>query len=178
MRNSNRSLAKVFPLIPFVVLFASGCGSSSEPIDIEQSIREGATASFSASPSGSTTNINPYSLGFIGLCEAPDSLFAVRTDAKLIDKGLLLPSDIEGSLKTLGIDLTNRAGWLKDDIDEYGPIPDATLFSDMELLAEAILKTRIALLSEKSVSVDEQVQNVEALFVRGKAVCDWHNENS
>ena len=161
----------------FLVAFASGCGPGSETIDLEQTARDQA-ASASASPSSSSNLINPYSLGFIGLCEAPDSLFEVKADSKLIDQGLLLPTDVEGSLKTLGIDLSNRAGWLKDDIDEYGPIPDATLFSDMEILAEEILKARIAILSGKSVSVDEQVQNVEALFERGKKVCDWHDENS
>lgn len=162
----------------FVVALTSGCGPAPEPYDLEQSLREGAAASFSPYPSGPAIKINPYSLGFIGLCEAPGSLFEVKADSKLIDKGLLLPADIEGSLRTLGIDLVNSAGWLKIGIDEYGPIPDATLFSDMETLAEEILKTRIAILSSKSVSVDEQVQNVEALFERGKKVCEWHDENS
>ena len=165
-------------LCVFLVALTSGCGSSAEPYDLEQSIREGADTSFSPYPSGPSIKINPYSLGFIGLCQAPDSLFEVKADSKLIDKGLLLPTDVEGSLKTLGIDLSNSARWLKDDIDEYGPIPDATLSSDMETLAEEILKARIAILSGKSVSIDEQVQNVEALFERGKKVCEWHAENS
>lgn len=162
----------------FLIALISGCGSNADPYDIDQSLREGADASFSPYPSGPTIKINPYSLGFIGLCEAPDSLFEVKADSKLIDKGLLLPRDIEESLKSLGIDLYSRAGWLKDDVDEYGPIPDATLLSDMELLSEGILKARIALLNGKSVNVEEQVQNVEALFERGKKVCEWQDENS
>ena len=160
-----------------LVAFASGCGPGSETIELEQATRDQA-ASASAYPSSSSNLINPYSLGFIGLCEAPDSLFEVKADSKLIDKGLLLPTDIEGSLKTLGVDLFNRAGWLKNDIDEYGPIPDATLFSDMEILAEEILTTRIAILSGKSASIDEQAKNVDALFERGKKVCEWQGENS
>lgn len=174
---NNRAVFRKATLAAFLMVFASGCGAGSEPIDLEQAVRDQA-ASASASPSNSSNLINPYSLGFIGLCETPDSLFEVKSDSKLIDKSLLLPTDVEGSLKALGIDIANRAGWLKDDIDEYGQIPDATLFSDMEILAEEILKTRIAILSGKSASVDEQVQNVEALFERGKKVCEWHDENS
>ena len=172
-----RTVFQKVTLALFLAVFSSGCSPGSENIDLEQAASDQA-ASASASPSSSSNLINPYSLGFIGLCEAPDSLLEVKADSNLIDKGLLLPTDIESSLKTLGVDLFNRAGWLKDDIDEYGPIPDATLFSDMEILAEEILKARIAILSGKSVSVDEQVQNVEALFERGKKVCDWHDENS
>ena len=178
LRGKNRKPIRVLTLSVFLIVLISGCGSAPEPYDLEQSIREGVDASFSPYPSGSPIKINPYSLGFIGLCEVPDSLFEVKADSKLIDKGLLLPTDIEGSLKALGVDLFNRAGWLNDDIDEYGPIPDATLFSDMEILAEEILTTRIAILSGKSASINEQVQNVEALFERGKKVCEWHDENS
>jgi hypothetical protein len=89
-----------------------------------------------------------------------------------------LPTDVEGNLKTLGIELLNSAGWLKDDVAKYGSIPDASLVSDMEILAEVILQTRIALLGGKSVNVNEQVQNVEALFERGNKVCEWRDENS
>jgi hypothetical protein len=177
LKLGNRTMMHRLTLSVFLVAVTSGCGSNAEPYDLEQEVRDQA-ASASASPSSSSNLINPYSLGFIGLCDAPDSLFEVKSDSKLIDKGLLLPTDVEGSLKTLGIDLNNRAGWLKDDIDEHGPIPDETLFSDMEILAEEILKTRIAILSGKLVSVDEQVKNVEALFERGKKVCDWHDKNS
>lgn len=177
MNAKNRGVFQKATLAAFLMVFSSGCGSGSEPIDLEQAARDQAESA-NASPYSSSNLINPYSLGFIGLCETPDSLFEVKADSKLIDEGLLLPTDIEGSLKTLGVDLFNRAGWLKDDIDEYGPIPDATLFSDMESLAEEILKTRIAILSGKSASIDEQVKNVDALFERGKKVCEWHDENS
>lgn len=157
---------------------ATGCGSNADPYDLDKELREDAAASFSAYPSSTAIKLSPYSLGFIGLCETPDSLFEVKADSKLIDRGLLLPTDFEGSLKTLGIDLANRAEWLKDDIAEYGPIPDPSLFSDLEILAEEILKARISILNGRSVSVDGQVQNVEALFERGKKVCEWHDENS
>jgi hypothetical protein len=177
-RDRNQKQMQRLTLSVFLTALISGCGSAPEPFDLEQSIRDGANSSFSAYPSGPPIKINPYSLGFIGLCQIPESLYEVQADSKLIDEGLLLPKDVEGSLKTLGIDLSARAGWLRDDINEYGPIPDTTLVSDMESLAEEVLKSRIALLSGKSVSVAEQVQNVEALFERGKKVCEWHEENS
>jgi len=114
----------------------------------------------------------------LGLCEAPESLNEILADSELIDLGLLAPNDIELSMRELGISLRNFAEWAQRDVQEYGPIPDPSLISDLNTKGEEILKLRLALLRGEDIAISDQMLEVEALFVRGKKVCDWRDENS
>jgi len=119
-----------------------------------------------------------YSFAFLGLCEAPESLNEIAADAELIDLGLLAPSDIELSMRELGISLRSFAEWAERDVQEFAPIPDPMLISDIKSKGDEILKLRLALLRGEKVTISDQILEIESLFARGKKVCDWRDENS
>jgi hypothetical protein len=144
---------------------------------VEDSTNSEPSTVFEPSPSKSPL-FEKYSFTFLGLCEAPESLYEIVSDSKLIDLGLLAPSDIELAMRELGISLRNTAEWAQRDELEYGPIPDPELIPDLNAKGEQILKLRLALLRGEKISISEQVLEIDALFARGKKICDWRDENS
>jgi hypothetical protein len=159
-----------------VVLSTSGCFGSGA---INSSSSDPTTSSFVTSPSPKESNsLEKSLLAYVGLCYEPDSLLDVEADSQLIDLGLLAPSDVELSMRELGMSLRLSAKWAQQDVIDYGPIPDAELISDFNSKGEEILKLRLALLRGEKVTIDDQVTQVKELFARGKKVCEWNDENS
>jgi len=119
-----------------------------------------------------------YSFAFLALCEEPEVLYEIKSDSEYVDRGLLVASDVELAMRELGTDLISLADWAQRDVQQYGSIPDVDLISDIQAKGEDILKLRLALIRGENVSISEDIQQVEELFVRGGKVCDWRDENS
>ena len=105
-------------------------------------------------------------------------MFEIRRDAKLIDRGLLNPEDMEMNLKMLGIDLIQSAEYVGPRWPTTEQNPDKELLNDFVKLGEETLQARIDLLNGKSLELTELVTQIDALTTRGEKFCDWVDENS
>lgn len=174
----NRAFSQSTPAVLCLCLLVtlSGCSSSNSedanPIEPDTSLQ----SPIPPSPSPSIEDMNPFA--FSSLCFTPEVMFEIRRDAKLIDRGLLFPKDMEINLKTLGVDLIQSAEYVGSDWPTTEQNPDKELLNDFVKLGEQTLQARIDLISGREIQLMELVSQVDALSARGERFCDWVDENS
>ena len=135
------------------------------------------SASFPSSSPSPTLDVNIYM--FASLCTSPEALSSLREESDLVDRGLLDASDIEQSLKALGLELIHDAEWSQSSWDEMAAsYSDKDLLTDYVLLGEEILRARLDLISGSPVSIKPLITKAEALSKRSELFCTWVDENS
>lgn len=135
------------------------------------------SAPFPSSSPSSTLDVNIFT--FASLCSTPDSLIILREESDLVDRGLLGATDIEQSLKTLGLELIHDAEWSQSSWEEMAAsYSDKALLNDYFVLGEEILRARLDLISGSPASIKPLITKAEALSKRSELFCTWVDENS